>query len=432
MLFQRRPWREELDIVDRTMKAVSGITDPEEMVQTYWSSIYELLPTDNFVSVSRRGVKPPDYLVTRSSRFAQELNPWTQRDKLPRLQGGLLGEVIDAAAPTLIRDLPSRLSADDPAYEYLQGFQTGVALPQYDNGEALNMSVLLFEKGQEFDESMVPLMHWQSGLFGRGTQNLVLRKQLTEALATLDREMQVVGAIQRSLLPKELPSMPGLEIAASYETSARAGGDAYDFFPMGDMEWGIFIADVSGHGTPAAVLMAVTHAIAHTRPGPPQPPAAMMGYLNHHLSRTYTESGAFVTAFYATLNLATRRLVYSSAGHNPPRILRGADVHALDEGAGLPLGISPDERYSETSVELKRGDTLVLYTDGISEAMAPASAPGGRRELFGVERIDQAVRSVGCNGAASAVAAVQKAVSEFTQDTPATDDRTLIVMNCCS
>ena len=136
---------------------------------------------------------------------------------------------------------------------------------------------MLLPPGFEHDPAMIPILHWQAGLFGRGTQNLVLRNQLAAALAALDRELQTVGEIQRSLLPRELPSIPGFELAAFYQTSARAGGDYYDFFPLdgttGGCGWGLFIADVSGHGTPAAVLMAITHAIAHAQPGTHTPPA---------------------------------------------------------------------------------------------------------------------------------------------------------------
>src|SRR5207244_5583976 len=123
--------------------------------------------------------------------------------------------------------------------------------------------------------------------------------QLAKALSDLDGELQVVGEIQRSLLPRELPKIEGIELAAHYLTSARAGGDYYDFFPLADGAWGLFIADVSGHGTPAAVLMAITHAIAHAQPGKHTPPGALLQYLNNQLARAYTRDGTFVTAFYA-------------------------------------------------------------------------------------------------------------------------------------
>src|SRR5439155_19494004 len=137
------------------------------------------------------------------------------------------------------------------------------------------------------------------------------RNQLSDALAALDRELKVVGEIQRSLLPRELPRIPGFDLAAWYETSARAGGDYYDFFPLHYDQLGLFIADVSGHGTPAAVVMAITHALAHARPGTHKPPVELLKYLNHQLTSRYTRDGTFVTAFYAVLDPTQRSLVYA-------------------------------------------------------------------------------------------------------------------------
>ena len=124
----------------------------------------------------------------------------------------------------IIDDLPARLANDDSGRYYLEGFAKLLALPQYDGGEALNITVMLFPAGEEPDPARIPILRWQSGLFGRGTTNLVLRNKLSLALDDLDREMQVVGEIQRTLLPPELPPIYGYELAAHYLTSKSAGG----------------------------------------------------------------------------------------------------------------------------------------------------------------------------------------------------------------
>ena len=433
MLYRRRPWQEELEIIDRVMKAVSDITDPEEMVSAYWEGIAELVPSEDYIALSRRGVQPPEYIITRSSRFTEHLNPWENRDRLPKLSGGLLGEIAYADRPLFMDDLPARLAPDDPGRFYLDGFQSLIAYPQYEGGKGLNVGITLFPAGVEIDHSFIPILHWQASLFGRGTQSLVLRKQLTKALHDLDRELAVVGEIQRSLLPSAPPAIPGFEIATCYATSAQAGGDYYDFFPFrdedGGEQWGLFIADVSGHGTPAAVLMAITHAIAHTRPGTPMPAGTLLAYVNAHLARSYATNGTFVTAFYATLDPATRRLTYAVAGHNPPFVARGGRMIALDGDGGLPLGLWPDERYREASFQLERGDVLVLYTDGITEAFGPVDR-SGRRELFGEERMGEAILSGDLGSAEACVKRVDRAVDAFTGGAPATDDRTLVVVRC--
>jgi sigma-B regulation protein RsbU (phosphoserine phosphatase) len=347
---------------------------------------------------------------------------------LPRLSGGLLGELIYANRPALIDDLPARLAADDPARFYLEGFKSLVALPQYDGGEVLNLTILLFAAGDEIDPTLLPMLYLQSGLFGRGTQNQVLRNELASAMKSLDRELQTVGEIQRSLLPECLPAVAGFELSALYQTSARAGGDYYDFFPLADGAWGLFIADVSGHGTPAAVLMAITHAIAHAKPRTHTPPAALLNYLNERLAKAYTHGGTFVTAFYGILNPVNRTLNYSRAGHNPPRLARGDKVLSIDGVGGLPLGIIGGQVYDQTTVQLKPRDLLLLYTDGITEAMAPANG-GGQRELFGLERLDSLLLECECS-AAECIDRIRANVTAFAQTALPTDDQTLIAIRC--
>jgi sigma-B regulation protein RsbU (phosphoserine phosphatase) len=429
MKHQRRPWQEELEIVDRTMKAISGITDPDQLVEVYWTGIGELIPILDYVALSRRDIEPPYYLITRSSRFAEQLNPWTQRDRLPRLSGGILGELAYANRPVLIEDLPARLSENDPGRFYLEGFQRLIALPQYDRGEGLNVTVMLAPAEFELDPAMIPILHWQAALFGRGTQNLVLRNQLATAMAALDRELQVVGEIQRSLLPRELPAIEGFELAAHYATSARAGGDYYDFFPLDDGGWGLFIADVSGHGTPAAVLMAITHAIAHAQRDTQAPPAVLLQYLNDRLTRSYTRGGTFVTAFYAVLDPPTRTLTYCLAGHNPPRLVRQGRIIPLDENGALPLGVVEEQTYEQSSVKLQCGDLLLLYTDGITEAMAPPAGAESRK-LFGLARLDKLLLDCGAGSAEACIRRIQSGVAAFRGNAPATDDETLIAIRC--
>jgi sigma-B regulation protein RsbU (phosphoserine phosphatase) len=428
-MLNRKPWQEELRIIDRTMRTISSITDPEALVNAYWTGIGSLIPFVDYISVSRRNVPRPEYLITRSSRFTEDINPWTQRDRLPRFSTGIIGELIYANEPAVINDLASRVKPDDPAMFYLGDAARLIALPQYDGGEALNMTIMLLPAEKEFDYSYIPMLHRQASLFGRGTANQVLKNQLAAALASLDRELQVVGDIQKSLLPAKLPQISGFDLAAFYRTSARAGGDYYDFFPLDHGAWGMFIADVSGHGTPAAVLMAITHAIAHAQPGTHAPPAMLLQYLNDSLTRSYTRGGTFVTAFSAVLDPAARTLTYSRAGHNPPRLVRGGKVMALDENNALPMGIEPDQEHEQTTVQLERGDLLLLYTDGITEAAPPTKA-GESRQLFGVNRLDQRLLECGAASAEQCIECVRASVAGFCDNAMPTDDQTLIAIRC--
>jgi sigma-B regulation protein RsbU (phosphoserine phosphatase) len=363
----------------------------------------------------------PQYRITRSTTWKETINPWKERDRLPLLAGGLLAELIYGDDPKVIDDLD--VAADDPAAEYLAGHRSLMAIPLFDQGVALNMVVRLRKEPSAFHKEQLPEMVWLSNLFGRATSNLVLSEELQRAYQALDREFKIVGEIQRSLLPAQVPKIPTLDVAAYYQPSQRAGGDYYDFFPLPAEKWGIFLADVSGHGTPAAVLMAVTHCLAHTHPGPPMPPAKVLEYLNRHLASLYTrENGSYVTAFYAIYDPADRSLNYACAGHNPPRLKRCQDgtLLALDQANGLVLGITPDATFAEGVQRLQPGDQIIFYTDGISEARNPAG------EMFRTQRLDHALGA--CSLQASALLdAALRSLDEFTQGCPADDDRTLIV-----
>jgi sigma-B regulation protein RsbU (phosphoserine phosphatase) len=232
-----------------------------------------------------------------------------------------------------------------------------------------------------------------------------------------------VASIQRALLPTHTPNIPGVGVATYYQTSQRAGGDYYDFFPLPDGRWGILIADVSGHGTPAAVIMAITHSLAHTFPGPHDHPGRFLEYLNGRLHSRYTLDSSFVTAFYGIYDPAQRTLHYASAGHNPPRLKRCDDgsLAALNAVGGLPLGLFADETYEAATMQLVRGDQLILYTDGVTEA------DNAQGRMFGLERLDRTLENCAV-GAGDILRSVLEALIEFTGERPANDDRTLLIL----
>lgn len=414
-------WQERLSLIVEMVRDMSRHTDPQEMVRSYAAKVRLLLPSDGRLSLSRRGLEAPKYRITRSTTWHADINPWKEKARLPLFEGGLLAGLIYGDEPQIIDRLD--VPADDPAAEYLAGHRSLLAIPMFDRGVALNMVVMLRKEPAAFPRDELPEMVWLSNLFGRATSNLVLSEELQRANEALDREMKAVGDIQRSLLPARLPEIPTLDLACHYQPSQRAGGDYYDFFPLPAGRWGIFIADVSGHGTPAAVLMAVTHCIAHTNPGSAQPPALVLNYLNHHLATLYTSRNeSFVTAFYGVYDPADRTLIYACAGHNPPRLKRCDDgtLLSLEGAGGLPLGIMPEGAYDECVQQLQPGDQIIFYTDGITEASNPEG------ELFGTDRLDHVLED--CSLQASALLdSVLSSLGEFTDGHPAADDRTLIV-----
>lgn len=414
-------WQTRLRDITQLVRELSQQTDPQEMVRLYRQRMGNTMNVDSFMAISRRGLKGSAYKVTRSSKWDSGFDPWKNAESLPIHTSGILLELILKGEPAYLPGVA--LDPSDPAYEHLGDVGLIVGVPTYDNGEALNMFVMGVRDAGAFDPRELPDAVLRTNLFGRATNMLVLKRERDRAYELMDAELAVVAAIQRSLLPKELPEIAGLDLAAYYQASARAGGDYYDIFPLAEGRWGFLIADVCGHGTPAAVLMAILHALAHTYPGQTTEPADLLSYVNEKLAQHYTSDGNFVTAFYGVYDTASRKLTYASAGHNPPRVKRCSDgtMFVLDEAQSIPLGILPGAEFVQSTIELVRGDQLVLYTDGITEAFNPEG------DLFGTHRLDEVLADCGID-ASALIESVLESLTGFADDRPADDDRTLLVV----
>ena len=415
-------WQQRLAQIMETMQELSTQTDPQAMVRQYYARMRQVNPhIDRRLAMSRRGLNYPEFRITRYSEWDDDINPWKEQDRLPRLSGGILAELIYGNEPRIINDLV--FTPEDPAAEYLADQRSLQAIPLMDQGLSLNMALHTRRVPHGFSYEHLPEAVWLANLFGRATNSLVLAGKLKEAYEEIDRELQAVARIQRSLLPSRLPEIPRLKLAAHYQTARRAGGDYYDFFPVAEGKWGLLIADVSGHGTPAAVMMAVMHSIAHTYPGTTSSPSLMLNYLNQKLCAHYVgSSGTFVTAFYAIFDPRSLCLTYSSAGHNPPRWRKGngSVIRSLDQAQHLPLGVLTEFNALEASVILEPGDQLVLFTDGIVEATNPD------KELFGIDRFD-AELSAATTDPEELIAAVITSLLGFTGGAAPSDDRTLVI-----
>ncbi len=415
------PWNERLDKAVAMIRELSQQSDPESLVDVYSRYSQQASPIDAFISVTRRDIAPPKYRIARFSGWDYQPNPWRERNKLPIFEGGLLGELSFCNEPRIIRDL--ELDPDDPCAAMFEGMRSLQSVPIFDGGDGLNVAVQLRKEPDAFNVDLLPQTFWMTNLFARGTHNLVLSRELKEAHDRLDREIEVVASIQETLLPEQLPHIDGVDLAVYYRASHRAGGDYYDIFPLEDGRFGVLVADVSGHGPPAAVLMAITHALSHLYPGTPDDPALMLEFLSRHLYERYTsKSSAFVTAVYGVYDSRTREFEYALAGHPPPR-LKHCDDGTIDELTGVlrpPLGIFPEQKFENARAQFRSGDQFMIYTDGITEAHGP------NNELFGTDRIDAVLR--GCSNDAHRLKdQLIAAVHEFTRHAPQADDTTLLV-----
>lgn len=249
------------------------------------------------------------------------------------------------------------------------------------------------------------------------------RKRAERELREHEEQFRVAREIQQRLFPLEPPRLPGFDIAGLSHPAEAAGGDYFDYFTLVDERQGIVVGDVTGHGVGPALLMAETRAylrlLARSR--------SDVGDILTRANRVLAEdvgSERFVTLFLATLDSATRQLVYASAGH-PAGYILGAvgQVRSVLKRTGVPLGIRPDTEYkSSLPLQLETGDVVLFLTDGIEETMAPDNA------FFGEERLLEVVRSHRQQAAGEIVAALYRAVRAFARDEPQLDDFTAVVI----
>ena len=254
-------------------------------------------------------------------------------------------------------------------------------------------------------------------------RNLELQRTVASERAQRDlalTELERAREVQQGLLPQTLPTVPGFQIASHFEPARVVGGDYFDIIKLSDSRLGICIADVAGKGISAALLMANVQATVRAFASDVASPAWVCSRVNSVLYNNIAR-GKFVTFFYGVLDSALQRFEYCSAGHVPPILVRANGQSEALECQGAVLGVFPDWEYSDSSLPLSRGDRLVLFTDGASEACTPEG------DEYGEERIAaaaaRAVRLSGQRILQSLITEV-KAFCRFQLN----DDLTLIVI----
>ena len=235
------------------------------------------------------------------------------------------------------------------------------------------------------------------------------------------QELQQAREIQESLLPKQLPQIPGFEIDGLWEPARVVGGDYYDVIQLSETRLGICIADVVGKSISAALLMANVQASIRAFAGESTSPSNLCGRVNSVLCSSIAP-GKFVTLFYGVLDAKTRTFTYTNAGHLLPILIRGSGKAQELRDGGAVLGVFPGWKYEDSEVKLKAGDRLLLFTDGITEA----GAPGG--EEFGEQRLISSSRKYWEASASELKSALLGDVKKFC-NARFRDDATLIVIS---
>ena len=237
----------------------------------------------------------------------------------------------------------------------------------------------------------------------------------------MERELELATEIQQRFQPSAPPKVDGYEFQGISFSCYEIGGDYYDFIPTHDGKMLIALGDVSGKGTAAALLMSSVHAAIHAQVAAKSPLDEMVSSVNLYLAEN-TPANRFVTFFVAVLDPLTGKMRYINAGHNPPLVGRvNGDIEQLSSG-GLPLGLLPMAEYEVGETHLDKGEAIIIYSDGVSEAN------NIREEEFGMERLIDVVKRNLHGSAAGIRDKVESALSAFTQTAPANDDITLVIV----
>jgi len=233
--------------------------------------------------------------------------------------------------------------------------------------------------------------------------------------AALDRDAEEARAMQQALLPKSSPYLPGYAISGRSVPARAVGGDWYDFIPFSDGRWGIVLADVSGKGTAAALLMSATRGALRSLAEDSCSPGEVLTKLNQLLVDDFP-AGRFVTMVYAVLDPSTRTVIFANAGHLRPLLIDTDGEHFLDTERGLPLGLGCGD-YSENQIALSKGSKLILYSDGITEAV------NASEEEYGLCRLVEDAIKPG----ASAVSIIDQ-VRSFANGSGVRDDASVVFL----
>jgi sigma-B regulation protein RsbU (phosphoserine phosphatase) len=337
-------------------------------------------------------------------------------DPMLRSGKGIIGHVVRTGDTIIAPDV--RL---DPRYvEGRRATRSELAVPIVSETGVIGCLNLESDRAGAFSPDDAELVEFFANAAAVSIEKALLHRQVLDK-QRIEDQLRVAREVQSGLLPGAPPDLPGWDIAAVALPTWAIGGDYYDYVPLGGGRLGLVVADVSGKGIPAALIMATFRAALRTE----MRRHADLGAVAAHLNRAVLESrdaSRFVTAVCGVLDAASGRLTYVNCGHNPPLLLRGSGGREGLESGGPALGLFDGGTFEAGSARLGPGDRLVLYTDGVVEPADEAD-----RE-FGTERLEAAVREATGRPAAEALRSVIDATRAFAGRQDYDDDFTLVVV----
>jgi serine phosphatase RsbU (regulator of sigma subunit) len=331
---------------------------------------------------------------------------------------GIVGWVAKTGEPLIVPDV----RADSRYVVARPSTRSELAAPLQLEGRTIGVFNIESELEDAYHEGHLAIVSGFAAQAAVAVQRAQLARERLER-RRMEKELAIAREIQLSFLPKSSPEIPGFDLAGTALPHAEVGGDYYDFINVSQNRLGLAMADVSGKGVPAALIMAGFRMGLLAEIRNEFAIRAVMRKVNAILHES-TERHKFVTAFYGVLDYRNRVLIFSNAGHNPPILLRAdGSVEYLMEG-GVALGVLPDAFYEERPVAIRAGDVLLLYTDGVSEAESEKDI----NDQFGRERIEESLRRRMSHSAQVMVDGLVEDVRAFAGERGQTDDLTLMVV----
>lgn len=329
---------------------------------------------------------------------------------------GIVGWVAKSGEPVIVPDVQR-----DPRYVAARlSTRSEIAAPLIVEGRVIGVFNLESDHEDLYHQGHLELLNAFAAQAAVAVERAKTARDRVEA-RRLEKELAIARDIQRSFLPAAAPRVPGFDLAGTSISHDQVGGDYYDYIKVSDTRLGLAVADVSGKGIPAALLMAGFRMCLLAEIRNEFAIRAVMRKVNRLLHES-TDRGKFVTAFYGVLDWRNGMLIFSNAGHNPPLLIRAdGTTEPLSEG-GVALGVLEDTHYEERPLAIASGDVCVLYTDGVSEAESENG------EQFGPERIEQIVRANPTHTARELLQDLVAAVLDWTGEKGPGDDLTLLVM----
>lgn len=368
----------ELIILNDVATAISSVQSVEEIIdQVVLKCIRHLAVEEGTVSLLEKGSE--NQIFQTMVRHKDSTGT-----KLPfRMDAGLKGWMLKNRTALLSNDFKN-----DDRFQFLTHdeltFTSILCVPLIVKGDLIGYLAVFNKKGTEFSNEDKRLL----SIIGSQSAQILENARLLEeekTLLALQSELQVAGEIQRKLLPDKPPEFPGFEMFAINIPAKSVGGDYYDFLPLDNNRLAFCIADITGKGMPAAMLMANLQATFRSQVLIDEECIICMTRTNKLLFRN-TDSNKFATMFYGILDLETAVLDYSNGGHDQPLLFQNNRYSETLETTGLIVGIFEDSEYTQASIQIEPGNLLLLFSDGITEAM------NSDHEMYGTEPLKNLVQ----------------------------------------